>query len=159
MELHRSVLYSVPFLFGALVGCESATTPETTLPVTRVVQGAFSDGEASQRLVIRSQSELTAAWQTMFSTVSPAPEVPAIDFSQEMVIIARAGSKPTGGYCIAVDSVVGSRQTMTVRVRSGRPSADMAVLPAVTNPFDVVRVPRRDEVTFFETSFVGNCGG
>ena len=46
---------------------------------------------------------------------------------------------------------------MTGTVRSGGPSAGN-VLPIVTHPFDVVRVPRRDDVTFTEVSFVGNCG-
>jgi hypothetical protein len=128
------------------------------LPVTRVVQGFFSAGEASQRLVIRSQAELTAAWNTMFRTLSHPPESPTVDFSQEMVIIARAGAKPTGGYCITVDSAVGNGRRMTVTVRSEGPTAAQTILPVVTHPFDVVRVPRRDEVTFTETSFVGNCG-
>ena len=128
------------------------------LPVTRVVQGFFSAGDASQRLVIRSQAELTAAWDAMFRTLSPPPEIPIVDFSQEMLIIALAGAKPSGGYCISVDSAVGSRRRMTVTVRSGGPSAGNPILPVVTHPFDVVRVPRRDEVTFTEVSFVGNCG-
>ena len=159
MERHRRGLHSIRFLFVlARVGCDSPTTPDVNLPVTRVVQGYFSAGDASQRLVIRSQAELTAAWDAMFSTFSPPPEIPIIDFSQEMLIVARAGAKPSGGYCITVDSAVGSRRKMTVTVRSGGPSAGKAILPVVTHPFDVVRVPRRDEVTFTEVSFIGNCG-
>jgi hypothetical protein len=158
MVRHRWVLDSILFLFVlALVGCDSPTAPEVNLPVTRVVQGFFSAGDASQRLVIRSQAELTAAWDAMFRTLSQPPEIPIVDFSQEMLIIARAGAKPSGGYCITVDSAVGSGRRMTVTVRSGGPSAG-TILPVVTHPFDVVRVPRRDEVTFSEVSFVGNCG-
>jgi hypothetical protein len=159
MERHRWAFHSILFVFVlGLVGCDSPTAPEVNLPVTRVVQGFFSAGEASQRLVIRSQAELTAAWDAMFRTFSQPPEIPIIDFSQEMLIIARAGAKSTGGYCITVDSAVGSRRGMTVTVRSGGPSAGNAILPVVTHPFDVVRVPRRDEVRFTEVSFVGNCG-
>lgn len=159
MEPHRRALHPSLFLIVlALVGCDSPAAPEVDLPVTRVVQGFFSAGDASQRLVIRSQVELTAAWDAMFGTLSHPPEIPIIDFSQEMVIIARAGAKPTGGHCITVDSAVGSRRSMTVTVRSGGPSAGNTILPVVTHPFDVVRVPRRDDVTFSELSFVGNCG-
>ena len=46
----------------------------------------------------------------MFRIFSHPPEIPTIDFSQEMLIIARAGAKPSGGYCITVDSAVGSRR-------------------------------------------------
>jgi hypothetical protein len=161
MERHRGALHSILFVFVlvlALVGCDSPTAPEVNLPVTRVIQGYFSAGEASQRLVIRSQADLTAAWDAIFRIFSEPPELPIIDFSQEMLIIARAGSKPSGGYCITVDSAVGNRRSMTVTVRSGGPTANNAVLPVVTHPYDVVRVPRRDEVTFTEVSFIANCG-
>lgn len=141
----------------ALVGCDSPTAPEA-VPITRVTQGYFSAGDASQRVVVRSQAELASAWEAMFRTLSEPPEMPAVDFSQEMLIIARAGAKPSGGYCIAVDSAAASRRRMTVTVRSGGPTAGNALLPVVTHPFDVVRVPRRDEVTFSEVSFIGNCG-
>ena len=159
MKRHHRTLCSIPFLFVlGLLGCDSPTAPEVNLPVTRVIQGFFSDGEAPQRLVVQSQAELTAAWDAMFRTLSEPPQIPTVDFSQEMVIIARAGAKPSGGYCITVDSVVGNSRRMTVTVRSGGPSAGQTILPVVTHPFDVVRVPRRGEVTFTETSFVGNCG-
>jgi hypothetical protein len=159
MKRHRWGVRSILFLFVvAIAGCDSPTAPEENLPVNRVTQGFFSAGDVSQRLVIHSQAELTAAWNEMFRTLSPPPEIPTVDFSQEMVIVARAGAKPTGGYCITVDSAVGNRRRMTVTIRSGGPSAGQAILPVVTHPFDVVRVPRRDEVTFTETSFVGNCG-
>ena len=158
MERHRSAFHSILFLFVLALGCDSPAAPEVNLPVTRVVQGFFSAGEAPQRVVIRSQAELTAAWEAMFRTLSQPPAIPIIDFSQEMLIVARAGVKPSGGVCITVDSAVGSRRRMTVTVRSGGPSAGNTILPVVTHPFDVVRVPRRDEVTFTEVSFIGNCG-
>jgi hypothetical protein len=157
--LEGRTLHPILFLFVlGLVGCDSPTTPEANLPITRVAQGYFSAGEASQRLVIRSQADLTVAWDAMFRTFSEPPEIPIIDFSREMLIIVRAGAKPSGGYCITVDSAVGSQRRMTVTVRSGGPTASNPILPVVTNPFDVVRVPRRDDVAFTEVSFIGNCG-
>jgi hypothetical protein len=159
MERHRRALCSILSLFVlAFVGCDSPTAPEVNLRVTPVIQGYFSAGDAKQRLVIRSQAELTEAWNAMFITLDPQPEIPIVDFSQEMVIIARSGAKPSGGYCITIDSAVGTRQRMTATVRSGGPSAGNTIVPVVTHPFDVVRVPRRDEVTFTEVSFLGNCG-
>jgi hypothetical protein len=139
-----------------LVACHSPTMPETGLPITRVAGGYFSDGDASQRHVIRSQAEFDAIWRSMFRSISSEP-APAVDFSQEMVIIARAGLKPNGAYCIAVASAVGTNRKATITVRSGGPPSQ-ALLPTVTHPFDIVRVPRRDEVTFTEQSVIENCG-
>ena len=151
----RSVLFLCVLV---LVACDSPTMPETSQPVTRILLGYFSEGDASQRQVIQSQAEFDAAWRSMFRSSSPVPETPTVDFSQEMVIIARAGYKPSGGYCIAVESAVGNRKKMRVTVRSGGPTPDGGFVAAVTHPFDVVRVPRSDDVAFVETSFIGNCG-
>jgi hypothetical protein len=157
MERHHRAVRSILSVFVlGLVACDSPTMPETNLPITRVVDGHFSDGEASQRLVIRSQAEFDAAWRWMFRSISSEP-APAVDFSQEMVIIARAGVKPSGAYCIAVASAVGNSKKATITVRSGGP-ASQALLPTMTNPYDIVRVPRSNEVTFTETSVIENCG-
>ena len=154
---HRAVRSILSLLVLGLVACDSPTMPETNLPVTRVVQGHFSDGDAPQRHVIQSQAEFNAVWRSMFRSMSPVPEAPTVDFSQEMVIIARAGLKPNGAYCISVESAVGNRKKATVTVRSGGATLE-AFVPTVTHPFDIVRVPRSDEVAFTETSFIENCG-
>jgi hypothetical protein len=85
------------------------------------------------------------------------PPLPQVDFSSEMVILAHAGEKPTRGYCIAVEAATGNRRDATVTVvTSGPPPGSL--LPVVTQPFDLVRLPRRDDVTFEEKSETRQCG-
>ena len=141
-----------------LAGCESPSSPAESLPLTRVTQGYFGAPNPSQRLVVRSEQEFATAWAAIFSNTSPQPPVPSVDFTQEMVIVALSGSKPTGGYCIAVEHAAGDRRSVTLTVRSGGPAANNAILPVITNPYDIVRVPRRDRVLFTETSVITNCG-
>jgi hypothetical protein len=67
MERRLRAVQSIPFVFVlALVACDSPAAPEDNLPITRVIQGYFSDGDAPARLVIRSQAEFAAAWDAMF---------------------------------------------------------------------------------------------
>jgi len=139
-------------------GCSSPTGPGEPLPVTRLVQGAFSAAETSQRLVARSETELVAAWTTLFRNFSEPPPLPTVDFSHDMVVIALAGTKPSGGYCILVQAAAAKGNWAEIMIRSVGPNPSSALLPVVTNPYDVVRVPRREVVTFKEFSEVGNCG-
>jgi hypothetical protein len=141
-----------------VAGCDSPSSPAETLPLTRVTQGYFGAPNPSQRLVVRSQQDFAAAWAAIFTTSSPQPPAPSVDFTQEMVIIALSGSKPSGGYCIAVEHAAGDRRSATVTVRSVGPTAGNPILPVITNPYDIVRVPRRDRVSFTEVSEIGNCG-
>lgn len=155
--------HSIVRLLGVLfvlisVACESPTGPGDPLPVTRILQGAFSSAETSQRLLVRSQAELAAAWTMMFRDLSEPPALPTVDFSRDMVIIALAGSKPSGGYCIVVQAAASKNGRAEIMIRSIGPTPATAILPVITNPYDVVRVPRREIVTFIESSEVGNCG-
>ena len=155
----RPVVASLVVLGSLIIaGCDSPSGPAETLPLTRVTQGYFGAPNPSQRLVVRSQQDFAAAWAAIFNNSSPQPPLPNVDFTQEMVIIALSGSKPSGGYCIAVEHAAGDRRSVTLTVRSGGPAANNAILPVITNPYDVVRVPRRDRVSFTEVSVITNCG-
>jgi hypothetical protein len=154
----RAILWGGPLWAAVLVlaACDSPTSPPEDLPVTRLTRGDFSALTTAQRLVIRSQGELDAAWAAMFQTQSHPPEKPAVDFTQDIVLLVGAGAKPTNGFCISVESATVSRRVMTVTVVS---TSGVGVLPVVTHPFEVVRVPRRTEsVTFIEKALTGQCG-
>ena len=157
--MSRRIVASLVVLVSlTIAGCDSPSGPSETLPLTRVTQGYFGAPGPSQRLVVRSQQDFAAAWAAIFDNSSPQPPLPSVDFTQEMVIIALSGSKPSGGYCIAVEHAAGDRRSVTLTVRSGGPTANNPILPVITNPYDVVRVPRRDRVSFTEMSVITNCG-
>lgn len=157
----RRAPWSLPCLVLLLAGCGTAPAgPTEPLPVTRIAQGPFSGASSPGRRVIRSQAQLQEAWPTIYpgSPTSLPPPLPSVDFANEMVIAAFAGSKPSSGYCIVIEAAAGDRRSATITVRSQGPTPDAVLLPVVTQPFDVVRVPRRDEVTFTEVSVVAPCG-
>ena len=144
----------------ALSACSSPTEPQPTepLPVTRVTQGTFSNFEAPQRLTIRSQDALVAAWAQIFGgPLALPPPLPAVDFASEMIVVVAAGARPTSGFLIAVDSASGTSSTASVTVRTLSPAVGCVTLPAVSHPYDMVRLPRRAAVKFVEESGVQNC--
>jgi hypothetical protein len=156
----RAFHSAVLFTLGLAACADSPTGPKEPLPVTRIEQGAFSSATTSQRVVIRSQQQLVAAWAVIHPAgpLALPPPLPVIDFATEMAVVVFAGEKPSGGYCIVVDGAAGDSRTIELTVRSVGPTPANGVLPVVTHPFDLVRVPRRDEVRFNEISEIGNCG-
>ena len=149
-------LRSIAFVCSlvTLTACDSPTDPSETLSVTRISQGIFSRFDTPQRLVVRSEASLLTAWANVFGGAAPPPEV---DFSREMIIVVALGSRPTSGFLIAVEGASGTRETAIVTVRSLSASTTCVTVPAVTNPYDIVRLPRREEVRFVEQSGVQPC--
>jgi hypothetical protein len=142
-----------------MAACSSPAGPAEDLAVTRITSGAFSNFTTPQRRVIRSQESLLAAWNQVFEggiLVLPPP-LPDVDFSTEMVILVAAGQKPTSGYCIAVEGAAGDSREATVSVLTSTPPPG-GVATVLTQPFDMVRMESRDDVTFEERSQAGSCG-
>lgn len=145
-------------------GCGSAAAaPSTPLAVVRLRAEPYAYTWASgyadpQRIVVRSQAQWQEVWATLWRLHTPTPELPAIDFQREMVVVAAMGMRPTGGYNILIDGASEDAGGVTVRIRSTAPGAGCAVTLALTHPADVARLPRRDApVAFEEKADTVNC--
>ena len=143
-----------------MAGCSSPTEPSEPsdpLPVTRITSGSFSKFTTPQRRVIRSQDALLSVWAQVFGgPLALPPPLPAVDFSSEMVILVAAGERPTSGYCITVEAAAGDDRAARVSVLLSTPLPG-GVLTVITQPFEIVRIPRRDEVTFEERQEARAC--
>ena len=69
----------------------------------------------------------------------------ATDFGKDMLVYVASGSKPTGGYSIAIKKVAfnGKKKKLSVFARDKKPASQFVTM-ALTHPFVVLRVPRRD---------------
>src|SRR5687768_7556191 len=57
---------------------------------------------APLRAVVRDATTWRGAWATIWGDVSPAPALPTVDFSRDMVVVAALGQRPTGGFSIVI---------------------------------------------------------
>ena len=112
----------------------------------------------SARLVLRNEEEWRRTWAQLAGHVSPAPEPPSVDFTNEMVMVAAMGSRPTAGYMIRIARVGRSSGVTYVDVVSDTPGMRCKEAQRVTAPADVVVVQRIDEpVAFVETQNIKAC--
>lgn len=155
----------VPVLLFAL-GCSGATelpTGGAPLPVTRLRDASqaftsYSGMRQSRRLVIRDDATWASAWATIWSSVTPAPALPAVDFTHDMVVVASLGERPSGGYGISVDSAKSTGSGVSVFVGTASPGSHCVLTAAFTQPVDVARLPRLDApVRFHDVATVHDC--
>jgi hypothetical protein len=119
----------------------------------------YSGLDTPARLVLRDAGSWQEVWSQIYSRQSPAPPLPAVDFSHEMIVVVALGSHGTGGYQILLTnaSEVGNNGT-AITVSSTSPGPSCIVTEAFTQPVDIARVPVRDgAVTFVEQSHVSSC--
>jgi hypothetical protein len=134
-----------------------APPPRTGVFDTAFTRFRFNSGLGTrERLVVRD----AAAWQALWARIArgSSPPVPAVDFSTEMVIVASMGSKPTGGYTIAIERVSESGGTVFVQVLETSPGRGCGTTQAITSPTAGVVVPLRSgSVRFSERKAVREC--
>jgi hypothetical protein len=107
------------------------------------------------RVVVRGSGE----WEGLWHQISGASvRKPGVSFSSEIVIVAAAGSKPSTGHTIHIDSVVVRSSRASIYVVEAGPGPGCIAGGLITLPIDVVRVPVFDvPVRFVEKRVAVRC--
>jgi PrcB C-terminal len=110
----------------------NASSPE----IRRIGKWSHTGIGEARRLVIRDANAWAAFWSEL-----GAGDRPDVDFTQNVVIVAAAGQRRSGGHEIAVDRVNQADGQLTIEVLETTPGPNCLTTGAVTQPVDVVVVP------------------
>ena len=153
-----------PLLALLLAGCASG--PGAPLAVTRVTPEAPQASATSglhdyARLAVFDARTFGELWTRAYSDRTPAPPAPALDFAREFALVVALGEHATGGYGIEVAQVTARGGHIDVQVLTTTPGKGCIVSAAMTQPLDIVRVPRSRagelDVHFADTLVVRDC--
>lgn len=97
-----------------------------------------------ERLVITNTEDWADAWVRFHGAVEPLPAVPAVDFSQRMVVLAAMGQRNTGGFVITVEGVYRDDDRLLVEVLETSPGPSCFTTAALTSPATAVITDRWD---------------
>ena len=122
------------------------------------LDAAYQVFASETMLVVRDQPSWQMLWSQMTANQFPAPQLPAVDFTKDMVLVAAAGTRPSGGYSISITDAVESSGSVTVNVTITSRGSNCAVTAVVTSPVDIATVARQDgTVGFVVTRKTHNC--
>jgi hypothetical protein len=173
--MRRRASYSIALWVFAMstAGCNGPPTnlradrvpaEAVALAVHHVLEGNifsfryYSGFTEKERLVIRDADQWSRAWARITVGLSPRQPTPSVDFAREMIVLVAMGQRLTGGYAIAVEGVYDAGGRLYVEVRELSPGGSCGTTQALTQPIDVVRVPRRDgAVVFVERAETIDC--
>jgi hypothetical protein len=126
----------------------------TGVEFKRVGQWTRTGISEARRLVIRDANGWAEFWSEL--GLGDRPEV---DFSRDLVVAVAAGQRPTGGHEIAVDRVSQANGELTISVVETTPGPNCVTTTSLTQPVDVVVVPRLNarSWSFVEHKEVRGC--
>jgi uncharacterized lipoprotein YajG len=140
-----------------LTACGAAPSQLTVVHLTSL-NAPYQVFASETMLVVRDQQSWQSLWSQMTANQSPAPQLPAVDFTKDMVLVAAAGTRGSSGYSISITDATESSGGVTVNVTITSPGSNCAVALHVESPVDVATIARRDgTVGFVVTRKTYNC--
>lgn len=131
--------------------CSRPTSPTTTTPLSltrlRAESVAFllyGGYDQPTTFVVRDRATWESTWNQIHRRLNPIPPLPAIDFSADMIAVAALGGQPTSGYDLLLTNASESGGTVTVEATTRSPAPQCIILPVITSPVDLGRLPRRE---------------
>jgi hypothetical protein len=133
----------------ALLSCAAcrSTTPTTEVPFERQMTGQLGLAPEAKNLVARSEEE----WRAFCRPNSPGVEdaLREFDWSSNMLIAVALGSRPSGGFAVAIHSIEQDGERWIVHAHETRPAPGSLQTQMLTSPFDCVSTRRFDGSVVF----------
>jgi PrcB C-terminal len=111
------------------------------IPLFTGVNVSYSGLTDSATYAIRTNAEWTALWAKATSGQQPAPPVPVVDFSKNMVLLVAMGTRGTGGYGVTIDHVTDGGAGERIVESTLTHPVNCVVTQALTAPFAAVLAP------------------
>jgi hypothetical protein len=110
--------------------------------------------ERQTRVVVSSQAAWEAAWRQIWKNESPVPPAPAVNFDTHVVLLASMGVRGSGGHTVRLAAAANRGDHVGVRVIETSPGSSCVTTAAITEPVDVVLLPRTPLPVLWETDRV-----
>ena len=132
-----------------LPGCgvqQAAPAPDipataVSVPFVSLLEVQYSDLTQPARMVVKTAAEWEDLWSAAVSKVSPSEEVPRVDFTRRMVLVAAMGGRPTGGFDVLIRSVFEDKDNLYAVYVEVSPGTGCLTTQGFTAPVSAVSVP------------------
>lgn len=110
---------------------------------------SYSSISTAQNLLIKDEASWAKLWTEHVSNMMPAPPMPSVDFSKNMVLALFMGQKPNGCYGMNVVNVWRADGKLSVAIHRSVPVEASICTMALTSPAELIQLARTDEPVEF----------
>ena len=129
-----------------LVAMVAAQTPGMSF--TTIAKGDVSGQQTSKQVTVRTDAE----WKALWKGHAPTGQIPAVDFSKNMVVGIFLGSKPSAGHDVEIVGVRLQDQDLVVEYVQKQPARGTMAAQMLTEPYHLVTVPKHTGTVRFVAS-------
>jgi hypothetical protein len=122
-----------------LLGCASATGGDVKF--STLARGDTAPGITNRiNEAITDPISFEQLWNGMYRGMEPVPDMPKVDFAEDMVIAVSPGLMVTGGYDAEIIKVQDKKNRLNVTILMTRPSG--TVTEALTQPYHIIKLKK-----------------
>ena len=104
-------------------------------------QGSNSGVQQERYEIIRDSASLHKTWQEHSAGLSPEPSEPNINFKEELLITAFAGTQNNGGYALSITKLETTADNIEVGVLLIKPGSQCMTSTVMTQPYVIAKTP------------------
>ncbi len=155
--LARLALAAAALVAAGSGGCPADGEPSAELAFERILDESASGLTQPLREVIRDEERWARLWEQVYAGVTPVPPRPTVDFSRRMLIAVATGTRPTGGFDVAIRTVTLRDAALEVEIFESCPPPGASVITALTQPVEVVLLDKVSQPATFRETKAPSC--
>ncbi|MDG4946830.1 hypothetical protein NMK71_10415 [Weeksellaceae bacterium KMM 9713] len=137
-----SVIKYILFTFVIMFSMSCKTNHEASKSFNTLAYSEYgAEMEATQRL-IENQEDFESIYTKVYVNLSPAPEMPTVDFNKNAVIFLHFGGFNYGGISYEVKEIKQEDKDLNIHLIRHSPKPGEPALTVMTNPFMFIEVPK-----------------
>jgi len=120
------------------------------VPFQSIEKGHSSGIKEAMNDVYKSNQQFGEFWNRHTSHISPTPEVPAIDFANQMVVVVIT-QQSSGGYSLEITSAEEdeNKEQLVVNYLTTPPPPGTITTQALTQPYHIISLEKSDKNVIF----------
>ena len=115
--------------------------PGRNVAFEEIDKGFYCGIDTRLNLTVTTLEEWDYLWNNIRNKTTSEPDLPVVDFTNEIVIAIFQGTRATGGYETVVRRITETGATYDVFIDEIHPGPSAVVTMAITQPYHIVRAP------------------
>lgn len=138
--------------------CSSQGSEESVVPFEVIHSGANVGFEDKRQVLLTNNDDYQKLMAEVYKNFDQLPRIPEVDFTKNDVVAVFMGTRSSGGYGISVDKIIKRSDAVTVYINETTPGKNCMSTDALTQPYQLVKVPKLDQkVKYITKEKVKDC--